>query len=525
MPAVAERPGPAEALAPRAVLLGRRVPTGRDEDGRRRPGPGRSRTGRSRAGRAGAAAAAAALLLAGCHGPAAERPVAGAGSSAASSVGAPAEAAPADERSTALQRLLDARAAAVLAHDVDGVLALVDPGAAAFRERQERTVLGLARVPLAAWSYEVVGEGPRLAEDRRAELGGTAWVADVRLRYRVEGVDVVDQQRQRSFTVVERGGTWLLADDVDGPSRPDVWDLGAVDVVRGSRTLVVGTAPRPVLEQQAALGDAAAERVDAVWGTAWPRTTVVVVPDDADQLVRLLGREDAAGLDQVAALTTGADRSSGAPGAAGAVDRVLVNPAALDVLGELGREVVLTHETTHVAVRAGAAADPPPWLSEGFAELVAYEGAGLGPDVAAADLLAEVRAGRGPVAPPSAADFDPAVGAVAPAYSAAWLAVRTVDLRHGRAALLELVRAASGRAAGAGAGDRTAGDQGAGDQSAEEGTAEGEGLRVAPLPLAEAVPRVLGVDLDVLTAQWREDLAALAGVDAPEAPATSGDGG
>ncbi|GAA2024096.1 hypothetical protein GCM10009756_12900 [Pseudokineococcus marinus] len=517
---MAERPGPAEALAPRAVHHDRRVPTGRDQDSRRRPGPGRSR-----AGRAGAAAAAAALLLAGCHGPAAERPVAGAGSS----VGAPAEAAPADERSTALQRLLDARAAAVLAHDVDGVLALVDPGAAAFRERQERTVLGLARVPLAAWSYEVVGEGPRLAEDRRAALGGSAWVADVRLRYRVDGVDVVDQQRQRSFTVVERGGVWLLADDADGPSRPDVWDLGAVDVVRGSRTLVVGTAPRPVLEQQAALGDAAAERVDAVWGTAWPRTTVVVVPDDADQLVRLLGREDAAGLDQVAALTTGADRSSGAPGAAGAVDRVVVNPAALDVLGELGREVVLTHETTHVAVRAGAAADPPPWLSEGFAELVAYEGAGLGPDVAAADLLAEVRAGRGPVALPSAADFDPAVGTVAPAYSAAWLAVRTVDLRHGRAALLELVRAASGRAAGAGdpgAGDPDARDMGAGDSGVGDTDAEeGDGLRVAPLPLADAVPRVLGVDLDVLTAQWREDMAALAGAGAPEATATSGDGG
>ena len=479
MPAVVERPGPAEAAGPPAVPP------------RRRPGAGR--TGRSRT-RSGAVALvlASALAAGGCQGgsvPATPAPGPTGDALAADRASVP-------EREDALQQLLDARAAAVLAGDVEGVLATTDPAATAFRERQARAARGLARVPLESWSYEVVGAGAPPGGSRRAELGEGAWVADVVLSYRVAGVDRVDQRRPQSLTVVQRDGRWVVADDADGPGRPDLWDLGLVDVVEGRRTLVIGTAERAVLEQTAALGDAAADRVDAVWGTGWPRRTVVLVPADQSQLARLLGREDESGLAQVAALTTGADRSSGAPGAAGAVDRVLVNPAGLEVLGDLGRGVVLTHETTHVAVRAGAAADPPLWLSEGFADLVAYSGeADLPPRVVAQDLLAAVRAGRGPSALPDEAAFDAARGDIAPAYSSSWLAVRAVEQRYGRPALLELVRATAGRAPADGP-----------DGPDGRGAAAG----AAPVPLAEAVPQVLGVDLAVLEDQWLEDLAALA---------------
>ncbi|MEJ5945131.1 hypothetical protein WDZ17_07445 [Pseudokineococcus basanitobsidens] len=437
-----------------------------------------------------------ASVQAGCSG--GEAPGAPAGASTAAAQGA--SAAGQDERTAAVRVLLDARADDLLAGDVAGVLDGTDPRASAFRQRQGDLARGLARLPLASWSYEVRGQGPDLGAARRAELGADdAWVADVLLSYRLAGVDDVPQLRQQSLTVVRRDGRWLLAGDRDGPGRPEPWDLGLVDVVEGERTLVVGTARRDVLVEQASLGDAAAARVDAVWGTGWPRRTVVVVPADEDQLARLLGRAGTDGLDQVAALTTGADRSSGEPGAEGAVDRVLVNPAALERLGDLGRGVVLTHETTHVAVRAGAAADAPPWLSEGFAELVAYAGptaaAGddvVAPEVVAADLLAAVREGRGPGTLPTAADFDPTAGDVAPAYAGALLAARTVEQRYGRPALLALVRAGTGRAP-------AADEAGAGE---------------APLPLDEAVPQVLGVTLAELEQQWRADLADLATRDA-----------
>ncbi|WP_299034952.1 hypothetical protein [uncultured Pseudokineococcus sp.] len=469
---MAERRGPAEALGPPADA----------------PGRPRGRT------RLAGLVLAAVLGASGCQGGAVLEASATASTATAPTSTARAAAATTAEREDALRQLLDERASAVLAGDVEGVLATTDPAATAFRERQADTARGLARVPLGSWSYEVQGEGPGLGDGRRAELGPDAWVADVVLSYRVAGVDPVDQRRQQSLTVVRRDGRWLLAGDADGPGRPDVWDLGPVDVVEGRRTLVVGTAERAVLEQQAALGDAAAERVDAVWGTGWPRRTVVLVPADQSQLARLLGRDDETGLAQVAALTTGVDRSSGAPGAAGAVDRVLVNPAGLEVLGDLGRAVVLTHETTHVAVRAGAAADPPLWLSEGFADLVAYSGeADLPPRVVAQDLLADVRAGRGPSGLPDETAFDAAREDIAPAYSSAWLAARTVEQRYGRPALLELVRTTSGRTP----------VEGGSDRGAEPGA--------APVPLAQAVPQVLGVDLAVLEQQWLEDLAVLAG--------------
>ncbi|ROP45706.1 hypothetical protein EDC03_0311 [Pseudokineococcus lusitanus] len=407
-----------------------------------------------------------------------------------------ASAVPAAEaREAALQELLDRRAAAVLAGDVAGVVGTADPAAPDFRARQEATATGLARVPLERWSYEVRGEGAPLGAGRLAELGPDAWVADVLLSYRVAGVDPVDQQREQSLTVVRRDGAWLLTADDDGPTRADLWDLGVVDVVQTERTVVVGTAPRAVLEEQGALGDVAARRVDAVWGTSWPRRTVLVVPADEQQLARVLGRDGTAGLDQLAALTVGAERGSGAAGAEGAVDRVLVNPSGLARLEERGRTVVLTHETTHVAVRAGAAADPPLWLSEGFADLVGYApGEGeeaLPPEAVAADLLDAVRRDGPPASLPAPEAFDATRGDVAPAYGAAYLAARTVEQRYGRPALLELVRATTGRAPAEVAGEVVPG--------------------AAPVPPEQAVPQVLGVDLAVLEQQWRDDVVALAG--------------
>ncbi|MEJ5915439.1 hypothetical protein [Pseudokineococcus sp. 1T1Z-3] len=469
-----ERPGPAEVA-------------GAETSGdRRRRGP--AQTGRARAALV-LAVAGAVLVLLGVL--AALGRVPGTGAPAAEEASTAATSADAGRR-VALEELLAARSAAVLAGDVGGVLAGVDPAASAFAARQVDLVEGLTRLPLAEWSYDVVAVGPGPA----GRPG--SWEADTLLSYRLEGVDEVPQVRHRSFAVEEQDAGLVLVGDGETPGRPDPWDLGLVDVVAGERTFVVGTAPRAVLAEQAVLGDAAARQVDAAWGTGWPRRTVLHVPADLDQLARLLGRAggaspDVTGLDQLAALTTGADRASGEPGAEGAVDRVVVNPAALDQLGELGRAVVLTHETTHVAVRAGAADDPPPWLSEGFAELVAYGGATAGadddvlpPEVVAAGTLAAVRAGDGPTALPGPAAFDPTGGDVAPAYGQSFLAARTVEQRHGRQALLDLVRASAGRAA-----------------TQQEAA-------VAPLPAERAVPEVLGVTLVELEQQWLADLGSLA---------------
>jgi hypothetical protein len=245
-----------------------------------------------------------------------------------------------------------------------------------------------------------------------------------------------------------------------------------VHVVRGERSLVLGTVETDEQGRYATETDAAAARVDAVWGTEWPRTVVVMVPQSQDQMARLLLRDDQTGLDQIAAVTTG---EVGLDHQGTSADRVIVNPAGFAQLGKLGRRVVLTHEITHVATRATTTQDLPIWLSEGFADYVAYADAGVSRAVIAEDVLDLVRAGKGPTALPQAADFDPKRGEIAPAYSGAWLAADLIARTWGEPKLVEFYRAVS------------------------SGTAQ-----------TDAFVRVLGVDEAAFTQQWQGYLAELA---------------
>jgi hypothetical protein len=150
--------------------------------------------------------------------------------------------------------------------------------------------------------------------------------------------------------------------------------------------------------------------VERVWGSSGPRSVVVVLPGTRALMAAALGRPDGAGLDRLAAVT------SREP------DRVVLNPGPFARLTPVGRQVVLTHELTHVATRASARLTPPLWVEEGFANFVAYRDAGLGAGVVAADVLPLVRQGRAPEHLPAPAEFDPGQGPIAPAYADAWLA-------------------------------------------------------------------------------------------------------
>jgi hypothetical protein len=245
---------------------------------------------------------------------------------------------------------------------------------------------------------------------------------------------------------------------------------------------VLGTGTANGLRTYAAAGGAAVDRVTRVWGPGWPQRAVLVAPRSQEDFGRLLQRPRA-GLDQVAAVTTGdpppATRSSPPRN-----DRVVLNPAAFDRLGPLGRQVVLTHEVTHVAVRSSTTAAVPIWLSEGFADYVAYKDSGVSRRASAADVLALVREHRGPTALPTTADFDPAQHTIAPSYSASLLACGLVVDTHGEQALVRLYRAAATPSSAAA------------DQDAR---------------LATAFERVLGTSQRRFTADWRRYLTRLAG--------------
>ncbi|WP_143078611.1 hypothetical protein [Nonomuraea pusilla] len=206
----------------------------------------------------------------------------------------------------------------------------------------------------------------------------------------------------------------------------NLWS-GQTGVARGRASVVVGHGTAPdLLDDLARRADLAAGRVAAV--LRQPVRALVIVPQDAAEAGRLAGLAGAAGLDGLAAV---ADRG-----------RVIVVPGTFARLTPTGRDVVLAHELTHAAAGTGGL---PPWLYEGFADYVGYRDAGLAAPVAAAELAAEVRAGRPPRGLPGPHDFAPGGGdpaRLARAYQEAWLACRFIASSYGEETLVRLYREA-----------------------------------------------------------------------------------
>ncbi len=232
--------------------------------------------------------------------------------------------------------------------------------------------------------------------------------------------------------LVPAADTLLPGSPVLPPGARDLWPGDAV-VSRGRRSTVVGHdhggaggetgAGGVKLDDVARRADVAGLRVSAVLGR--PVRPLIVVPDSAAEAARLAG---VARLDGLAAVADGG--------------RVILVPELFASLNPTGKNVVLAHELTHVVAGTDRL---PVWLYEGFADYVGYRDAGLPVATAAAELAAEVRAGRLPSALPGPDAFaadgrDP--DRLARAYQAAWLACRFLADRFGERTLVRLYREA-----------------------------------------------------------------------------------
>ena len=213
--------------------------------------------------------------------------------------------------------------------------------------------------------------------------------------------------------------------------------------MRGRASTVTGTVDTATLTAYAQMADTAVVEVSEHWARPWPRRVTIVAPRDATAFREQVGRAD--DLSQVAAITDGPVGPSGLA----ADDRVILNPDAFARLTPTGRQFVITHESTHVAVRASVAGAAPLWLVEGFADHVGYSGAGRSTTELAAPLLAQVQAGTGPTRLPTQADFDPSQGEIGPTYLAAWLAVDLIARRHGERTLQRFYEASTVQASAA----------------------------------------------------------------------------
>ncbi len=267
----------------------------------------------------------------------------GSAAPAAQARGETAERAGAACRS-AVTVLLAERSRAVLTRDRGAFLAGIDPSQPDLRARQARVFDALAAVPLASWAYRLggaAGDGascPAGSDGSRDAEGPARWSPPVVLAVALDGLDGAPVEVDQPLGFVRRDGRWYVAEDAGR----QLWDTGPVAVVRGRQSLVLGRpAVLPVLRQVAAQTDTAVDRVRASWGPGWSQRVVVLVPGDAAGLADLVpgGR-----LDGLAAVTL--------PDQRGSAGRVVLDPVALGRLSEVGRQVVLTHEVTHVATAA-----------------------------------------------------------------------------------------------------------------------------------------------------------------------------
>jgi hypothetical protein len=359
-----------------------------------------------------------------------------------------------------VQQVLNRRAAAILGRDER---AFLTTGALSWFEN-------LSAVPLQSWSY-------RLTDLHRS--GGTA-LAEAELSYRVEGYDKAPVTVGRTLSLTRnRDGRWHV--DAEQPAKKSaqqLWDQGEVVVVRGEHSLVMGVGQTSeALYVYADMADRAVPAVSDVWGTHWSRHVVVLVPKSLQGMAGLLG-SPASAFRGIAAVTTG---ETGARAQAPA-DRIIVNPDAYGVLGDTGKQVVLTHETTHVATRADTSAATPLWLSEGYADWIGYLAGGRAPAQVAPELSRAVTDGDVPAALPSDRDFGFSGDAtrLAEAYEGGWMACRMIAERWGEVRLSEFYRAVGAHTQRAGS-------------------------------VEDAMRKVLGTTPEKFTGQWREYLKASLG--------------
>lgn len=385
---------------------------------------------------------------------------------------------------SATTMLLAARAKALTSADKAAWMATVADSTSAYGVRQARVYGVMSALGVRGWQVASVEDVHAVT----AAVAGSStssptpsstsdWQATVTQTYSIARFDAAPRTYRTVLTLrpapAGAGGGWALADDgldptgtptgagstagtatagatgaggataptTAGFSDPQPWDLPGAQVVRSGSTVVVGNQPRAMLQEYLTLADTAYPRVSAVWGTSQPAVLVApaTLPQLGEQLDRT-GSDPTAGLRQIAAVTDGPVSR----GSAATSDRVYLNPDAFARLTAEGRQAVVTHELTHVAVRATTTYPVPTWLSEGFADDIGFTGLSVPDAVVAKDLVDVVRAGKGPTTLPGDASFTAGGSSgqdLGVTYNAAWLAVKRMVARFGMPKTVALYRA------------------------------------------------------------------------------------
>jgi hypothetical protein len=316
-------------------------------------------------------------------------------------------------------------------------------------------------------SLRFVDDQSVLSADDRSRYGSTAWAGTADLSYQIAGWDAKPTRLETRFVFVRSGGRDLLAGVGGGDDRTPLWVAGRVSRLESGRALVIAAGAGK--ERYLGLARQALVDVGKVL-PGWRGRLVVEAPETEAELDQAL----AAPQDQyanIAAVTTTVDGSL----VPGTPVHVFLNPRVFDGLGPRGAQVVLSHETTHVATDA-AFAQLPTWLLEGFADYVALAHADIPVATAASQILARIRKDGPPDHLPTATELDPTANGLGATYEEAWLATRFIAREYGEDELVTFYRKVGG----------------------------GEKVE-------QAFRSILGTSEAAFVARWRADLRDLAG--------------
>jgi hypothetical protein len=345
--------------------------------------------------------------------------------------------------------------------------------AAALAAPKSRQLLGwvhdnAAALRIGDLSMRYVDEGPELDADARGQLGPGAWQATVQLEYLYQGLDESPARMETSLVFVPDSGEARIVSFGGADQRSPLWLVDRLSVVRTNESMLVVAGAS--VRRYADLVTHALKEVRRILPD-WQGPLVVEVPHTKGQLDAALQSQPGE-YDNIAAVTTTADGSL----ATDTPVRVFVNPTVFGKLKPRGAQVVISHEATHVATGA-TFTSMPTWLLEGFADFVALDGAGVPVDVAAGQILDRIRKDGLPRRLPTSEDLDPTANGLGATYEEAWLACRFLAGEYGTDRLVRFYRKVSDGA------------------SAQE-----------------AFRSELGTTQPKFVAQWRADLAHLAGV-------------
>jgi hypothetical protein len=352
--------------------------------------------------------------------------------------------------------------------DRSAVLALAAPDAAS---RTAVTALydNAVALDLRDIGFRYVDTDETPLPGRVSSYGAKAWGASVTATWRIDGYDRGDAGLTTRFGFVATADGERVASVGGGDDRGAIWLTGPLSVEKSPDTLVMvaggsaGAGRFEGLAKQAVLDVRKVLR-------SWHGSLVVEVPGSEAQLESVLGArkgEYAA----IAAVTTtvDGDLTPGSP------VHVFVNPGVFDGLGPQGSQVVLSHETTHVATKA-TFASMPTWLLEGFADFVALAHSDVPLRTAAAQVIARVRTKGAPDHLPTAADLDPSAPGLGATYEEVWTVCRFLGATYGEQKMVSFYDAVEGGAS-----------------------------------TQEAFRTVLGTTQPSFVKRWRTDLVAIAG--------------